>query len=52
MNFNVRLFNLYDWIKEKNVDIKIVNFVKSENPDILCIQEYHPDTRIDFSFFS
>ena len=51
MNFNVRLFNLYDWIKEKDVDIKIVNFVKSENPDILCIQEYHPDTRIDFSFF-
>ncbi|MFH4963978.1 endonuclease/exonuclease/phosphatase family protein [Gaetbulibacter sp. M235] len=51
MNFNVRLFNLYEWIKEKDVDVKIVNFIKSEAPDILCIQEYHPDSTIDFSFF-
>ena len=51
MNFNVRLFNLYDWIKDKDVDVKIVNFIKSEAPDILCIQEYHPNSKIDFSFF-
>ncbi|NCO63287.1 MAG: endonuclease/exonuclease/phosphatase family protein [Flavobacteriales bacterium] len=51
MNFNVRLFNLYDWIKEKDIDVKIENFIKSEAPDILCIQDYHPNTNIDFSFF-
>lgn len=51
MNFNVRLFNLYDWIKEKDVDIKIVNFIKSENPDILCIQDYHTNSKDDLSFF-
>lgn len=51
MNFNVRLFNLYDWIKEKNIDTKIVDFIKTEAPDILSIQEYHPDSNIDFSFF-
>ncbi len=51
MNFNVRLFNLYDWIKEKDVDLKIVNFIKSQAPDILCIQDYHPNSKIDFSFF-
>lgn len=51
MNYNVRLFNLYDWIDEKNVDTKIVNFIKLQAPDILSIQEYHPDSHIDFSFF-
>jgi vancomycin resistance protein VanJ len=51
MNFNVRLFNLYDWIKEKDVDVKIVSFIKTEAPDILCIQDYHPNSKIDLSFF-
>lgn len=51
MNFNVRLFNLYDWIKEKDVDVKIVDFIKTQAPDILCIQEYHPNSNIDLSFF-
>ena len=51
MNYNVRLFNLYDWIKEKDVDVKIEEFIKSEAPDILCIQDYHPNAKIDLSFF-
>ena len=28
MNFNVRLFNLYEWIPEKHVETKIVDFIK------------------------
>lgn len=51
MNYNVRLFNLYEWIPEKNVDVKIVDFIKEQAPDVLCIQDYHPDSNIDFSFF-
>lgn len=51
MNFNVRLFNLFNWIKEKDVDLKIVDFIKSEAPDILCMQDYHPNSKIDLSFF-
>lgn len=51
MNYNVRLFNLYDWIPEKNVETKIVDFVKTQSPDILSIQEYHPHENIDLSFF-
>lgn len=51
MNYNVRLFNLYDWIPEKNLETKIVNFVKTQSPDILSIQEYHPHKNIDLSFF-
>ena len=51
MNYNVRLFNLYDWIPEKNIDAKIVDFIKTEAPDILSIQDYRPNTNIDFDFF-
>ncbi|WP_027137038.1 endonuclease/exonuclease/phosphatase family protein [Gaetbulibacter saemankumensis] len=51
MNYNVRLFNLYDWIPEQGIDTKIVNFVKEQAPDVLCIQEYHPGKAVDLSFF-
>lgn len=51
MNYNVRLFNLYEWIPEKNVETKIVDFINTQAPDILSIQEYHPHKNIDLSFF-
>ncbi len=51
MNYNVRLFNLYDWIPEKNIETKLVGFIKEESPDILSLQEYHPHENIDLSFF-
>ncbi len=51
MNYNVRLFNLYEWIPEKGIEAKITDFIKTETPDILSIQEYHPHKNIDLSFF-
>lgn len=51
MNYNVRLFNLYDWIDEKNVEQRIEKLIKSANPDILNFQEYHPNKNIDLSNF-
>ena len=51
MNYNVRLFNLYEWIPEKGLETKIVEFIKKEAPDVLSIQEYHPHENINLSFF-
>lgn len=51
MNYNVRLFNVYDWISEDHIETKIVDFIETESPDILSLQEYHPHEDIDFSFF-
>ncbi|MBT8393225.1 MAG: endonuclease/exonuclease/phosphatase family protein [Bacteroidia bacterium] len=51
MNYNVRLFNLYEWIEEENVEKKIEGLIKTEQPDILNIQEYHPHRNINFSNF-
>ncbi|MBR9756484.1 MAG: endonuclease/exonuclease/phosphatase family protein [Algicola sp.] len=52
MNYNVRLFNLYDWIKEKDIEDSIARFIKRKSPDVLCLQEYHPHKDIDLSFYS
>lgn len=51
MNYNVRLFNLYDWIPEKNVETSIENLIKSEQPDVLSLQEYHPHKNVNLFQF-
>ena len=51
MNYNVRLFNLYEWIEEKDIETKLVDFIKEKSPDVLSMQEYHPHKNIDLSFF-
>ena len=51
MNYNVRLFNLYKWIPDDHIENKIGTFIKSEAPDILSVQEYHPHKNADLSFF-
>ena len=40
MSYNVRLFNLFEWINTKDVPQKIQSFINKQNPDILCIQEF------------
>ena len=39
-NYNVWGFNKNEWIKEPNIGNKIIEFIKDENPDILCLQEH------------
>ncbi|MFC4739640.1 endonuclease/exonuclease/phosphatase family protein [Flavobacterium ponti] len=48
MSYNVRLFNLYEWLPKKDVPQAISKFVAQENPDILCIQEFSPVDSINF----
>lgn len=43
MSYNVRIFNKYDWIPKKNIDQKIKDFIRKEQPDILCFQEFIQD---------
>ena len=40
MSFNVRLFNIFNWIPNKTVKEDITDFIIKESPDILCLQEY------------
>ena len=40
ISYNVRLFNIYNWIEKDNVTTKIKDFLKDKNADIICLQEY------------
>jgi hypothetical protein len=51
MSYNVRLFNLFEWINDKNVGKDILAFVNEKNPDIICIQEYSENAKIDLRVY-
>ncbi len=40
MTYNVLGFNKHGWIKEPNVGDRIIDFIKNEDPNILCLQEH------------
>ena len=40
ISYNVRLFNLYNWIEKDNITIEIKEFLKNKNADVICLQEY------------
>lgn len=50
MTYNVRLFNVYDWNPDKQLDDKMIAFIKDKSPDILAIQEFHKlqERKLDF----
>ena len=52
MSYNVRLFNLYDWIITPEVEKSIETFVVKESPDVVAFQEFHPHKSIDFSEYT
>ncbi len=41
LSWNVRLFDLYNWSKNKQTRNKIFAFLKNEKADILCLQEFY-----------
>lgn len=51
MSYNVRLFNKFEWSDKRTVPIEISDFVKSKDPDILCIQEFSNAPDFDYSKF-
>lgn len=40
MSYNVRLFDLYNWTDNTKTRNEILQFLKKENPDVICFQEY------------
>ncbi|MFZ4671074.1 MAG: endonuclease/exonuclease/phosphatase family protein [Flavobacterium sp.] len=51
MSYNVRLFNLFDWIPKSNVGDSILTFINEQNPDVLCIQEYSENANLDLRVY-
>lgn len=48
MSYNVRLFNKYKWIEKDSIDKQLVDFINTEAPDVLCLQEYNDDQKNSF----
>lgn len=49
MSYNVRMFNLFEWLPRTDVADSIMAFVKQENPDIVCFQEYAALENVNFN---
>jgi len=50
MSFNVRLFNLYNWFHNTETKSMIFDFLKQEDPDVICFQEFYSSSRKDPGF--
>lgn len=50
MNFNVRLFNIYEWIESDDIPENISRFIAEESPDIISFQEYYPDENVQLNY--
>ena len=48
LSYNVRLFNLYEWIKDDDLKQKMKKLVKETNSDVLCFQEFYQDKTMQF----
>ena len=46
LSYNVRLFNRYEWLPRPDIKSEIFEFLKKENADILCIQEFYTADKI------
>ncbi|WP_394907243.1 endonuclease/exonuclease/phosphatase family protein [uncultured Mesonia sp.] len=52
MTFNVRQFNVYDWLPQPNLKARIGEFIAQEDPDILLFQEYNHQQAPDLSQYA
>jgi len=43
MSFNVRSFNRFGWIENKNIPNSIASFIENISPDVVCFQEFSND---------
>ncbi len=50
MTYNVRKFNRYKWIDIENIDARIADFITTENPDIVALQEFRTTKNFDLQY--
>lgn len=41
VSFNVRVFDLYNWSRNKDTRNKIFNFLRMQKADVICLQEFY-----------
>lgn len=51
MTYNVRIFDLYKWMGRDGVSDEILAMITEEEPDILCLQEFHDSKELKFKMY-
>ena len=51
MSYNVRLFNLYQWLPKDDVPEQISKLIADKKTDKMCIQEFSPNDKIQTAQF-
>ena len=51
MSYNVRLFNVYNWIDDETIPTKIKDFISDEAPNIVCFQEFDSSANLEFTSY-
>jgi endonuclease/exonuclease/phosphatase family metal-dependent hydrolase len=49
LTYNVRAFNLYNWVNFMEAKDSILRYIIHEDPDIICFQEYYSRERGSFT---
>ena len=47
MSFNVRMFNYYKWNDDATIEQKIYDFINSQSPDVVTLQEFYYSKSLD-----
>lgn len=50
LSYNVRKFNIYNWIDDDKIPVEIASFIKNEKPDVVILQEYKPNSRFTINY--
>jgi endonuclease/exonuclease/phosphatase family metal-dependent hydrolase len=45
LSYNVRGFDVYRWTKDSQAKQEIFDFLKKQDPDLVCIQEYYTSSK-------
>lgn len=45
LSYNVRGFNIYQWNREPEAKREIFNFLESQQPNLVCFQEYYSSSK-------
>lgn len=48
LSYNVKQFDLYNWTNNKKTRNKIFDLIKSEDADVICMQEFYYDVNKNF----
>jgi endonuclease/exonuclease/phosphatase family metal-dependent hydrolase len=40
MSFNTRMFDYYEWTGKKKINEEVFDFIRKQNPDVICFQEF------------